>query len=140
MVNPRTPTSITKRLCLGLMASVLCVGQLAACGSSSEANTKNITADGTDDGTELVLWVRSDKESQAKNVVNLYNKSHKNSVKLKLVPSEDMEGKVGSSSQTDSLPDLLSGDVVRIPYWASEGIFSDITKQIKGLSLSLIHI
>ena len=134
MVNPRTPISITKRLCLGLMASVLCIGQLAACGSSSEANTKNITADGTDDGTELVLWVRSDKESQAKNVVNLYNKSHKNSVKLKLVPSEDMEGKVGSSSQTDSLPDLLSGDVVRIPYWASEGIFSDITKQIKGLS------
>ena len=44
-----------------------------------------------------------------------------------------MEGKVGGASQTDSLPDILAGDVVRIPYWASEGIFTDITKQIDGL-------
>lgn len=133
MVRPQTSIRLAKRLFLGLTVIVLCLGQLAACGSGKEASTKGLTADGTDDGTELVLWVRSDKESQAKNVVDLYNHSHKNSVKLKLVPSEDMEGKVGSSSQTDSLPDLLSGDVVRIPYWASEGVFSDITKQVKGL-------
>ena len=43
-----------------------------------------------------------------------------------LLPS----GFEGSSSL---LPDILAGDVVRIPYWASEGIFTDITKQIDGL-------
>ena len=62
-----------------------------------------------------------------------YNKSHKNQVKLEIIPNDDMEGKVGGASQTDSLPDILAGDVVRIPYWASEGIFTDITKQIDGL-------
>ena len=72
-------------------------------------------------------------ERQAKNVVEAYNKSHKNQVKLEIIPNDDMEGKVGGASQTDSLPDILAGDVVRIPYWASEGIFTDITKQIDGL-------
>ena len=41
-------------------------------------------------------------------------------VKLEIIPNDDMEGKVGGASQTDSLPDILAGDVVRIPYWASE--------------------
>ncbi len=79
------------------------------------------------------LWTRSPLERQAKNVVEAYNKSHKNQVKLEIIPNDDMEGKVGGASQTDSLPDILAGDVVRIPYWASEGIFTDITKQIDGL-------
>lgn len=92
-----------------------------------------IPAKGTDDGTEITLWTRSPLERQAKNVVEAYNKSHKNQVKLEIIPNDDMEGKVGGASQTDSLPDILAGDVVRIPYWASEGIFTDITKQIDGL-------
>ena len=81
----------------------------------------------------ITLWTRSPLERQAKNVVEAYNKSHKNQVKLEIIPNDDMEGKVGGASQTDSLPDILAGDVVRIPYWASEGIFTDITKQIDGL-------
>ena len=108
---------------------------MAACGggSSSNANASNIPAAGTDDGTEVTLWTRSPLERQAKNAVEAYNKSHKNQVKLEIIPNDDMEGKVGGASQTDSLPDILAGDVVRIPYWASEGIFTDITKQIDGL-------
>lgn len=94
---------------------------------------EGIPAKGTDDGTEITLWTRSPLERQAKNVVEAYNKSHKNQVKLEIIPNDDMEGKVGGASQTDSLPDILAGDVVRIPYWASEGIFTDITKQIDGL-------
>ena len=97
------------------------------------ATAEGIPAKGTDDGTEITLWTRSPLERQAKNVVEAYNKSHKNQVKLEIIPNDDMEGKVGGASQTDSLPDILAGDVVRIPYWASEGIFTDITKQIDGL-------
>ena len=81
----------------------------------------------------MLFRSRSPLERQAKNVVEAYNKSHKNQVKLEIIPNDDMEGKVGGASQTDSLPDILAGDVVRIPYWASEGIFTDITKQIDGL-------
>lgn len=126
--------SWTFRALSGFVATMLLAALLAGCGSSNDATVaKDIPAGGTDDGTELSLWVRADKERQATNAVEAYNASHKNQIKLELVPSEDMEGKVGSSSQTDSLPDLLSGDVVRIPYWAEEGIFTDITGQINDL-------
>lgn len=123
------------RTLAGIAAAALIV-PLAACGGSGNGGTataEGIPAKGTDDGTEITLWARSPLERQAKNVVEAYNKSHKNQVKLEIIPNDDMEGKVGGASQTDSLPDILAGDVVRIPYWASEGIFTDITKQIDGL-------
>lgn len=123
------------RTLAGIAAAALIV-PLAACGGSGNGGTataEGIPAKGTDDGTEITLWTRSPLERQAKNVVEAYNKSHKNQVKLEIIPNDDMEGKVGGASQTDSLPDILAGDVVRIPYWSSEGIFTDITKQIDGL-------
>ena len=123
------------RTLAGIAAAALIV-PLAACGGSGNGGTataEGIPAKGTDDGTGIILWTRSPLERQAKNVVEAYNKSHKNQVKLEIIPNDDMEGKVGGASQTDSLPDILAGDVVRIPYWASEGIFTDITKQIDGL-------
>ena len=123
------------RTLAGIAAAALIV-PLAACGGSGNGGTataEGIPAKGTNDGTEITLWTRSPLERQAKNVVEAYNKSHKNQVKLEIIPNDDMEGKVGGASQTDSLPDILAGDVVRIPYWASEGIFTDITKQIDGL-------
>ena len=123
------------RTLAGIAAAALIV-PLAACrgsGNGGTATAEGIPAKGTDDGTEITLWTRSPLERQAKNVVEAYNKSHKNQVKLEIIPNDDMEGKVGGASQTDSLPDILAGDVVRIPYWASEGIFTDITKQIDGL-------
>jgi len=123
------------RTLAGIAAAALIV-PLAACGGSGNGGTataEGIPAKGTDDGTEITLWTRSPLERQAKNVVEAYNKSHKNQVKLEIIPNDDMEGKVGGASQTDSLPDILAGDVVRIPYWASEDIFTDITKQIDGL-------
>lgn len=123
------------RTLAGIAAAALIV-PLAACGGSGNGGTataEGIPAKGTDDGTEITLWTRSPLERQAKNVVEAYNKSHKNQVKLEIIPNDDMEGKVGGASQTDSLPDILAADVVRIPYWASEGIFTDITKQIDGL-------
>lgn len=123
------------RTLAGIAAAALIV-PLAACGGSGNGGTataEGIPAKGTDDGTEITLWTSSPLERQAKNVVEAYNKSHKNQVKLEIIPNDDMEGKVGGASQTDSLPDILAGDVVRIPYWASEGIFTDITKQIDGL-------
>ena len=122
------------RTLAGIAAAAMLL-PLAACGGGSDgaADTSAIPAGGTDDGTEITLWTRSPLERQAKNAVEAYNASHENQVKLEIIPNDDMEGKVGGASQTDSLPDILAGDVVRIPYWASEGIFTDITEQIDGL-------
>ena len=98
------------RTLAGIAAAALIV-PLAACGGSGNGGTataEGIPAKGTDDGTEITLWTRSPLERQAKNVVEAYNKSHKNQVKLEIIPNDDMEGKVGGASQTDSLPDRKS--------------------------------
>lgn len=124
------------RTIAGVAALTTLAAPLAACGGSSSgaADASKISANGTDDGTTITLWTRAPLERQAKNAVKVYNSGHKNQVKLEIIPNDDMEGKVGGAAQTDSLPDILAGDVVRIPYWASEGIFTDLTQQIDGLS------
>ncbi|MCL1841710.1 MAG: extracellular solute-binding protein [Propionibacteriaceae bacterium] len=125
---------------LGLAAAVtLSIGALAGCTSSSSTAPSGNTggtpmaATGVDDGTKLTMWSRAPLEKQAKNAVAAYNASHKNQVQLELLPNDDVEGKVGSAAQTNSLPDILAGDVVRIPYWVQQGIFMDLTTQIDGL-------
>lgn len=98
-------------------------------GSSQAASSEN----GTDDGTELTMWTRAPLEKQAKAAVEAYNSSHQNQVKLEIIPNDDMEGKLGAAIQSDSLPDILAGDVVRIPYWAQQGVFQDLTDRIDAL-------
>ena len=124
------------RTVAGIAALTTLAAPLGACGGSSSgaADTSKISENGKDDGATITLWSRAPLERQAKNAAKAYNASHKNQVKVEIIPNDDMEGKVGAASQTDSLPDILAGDVVRVPYWASEGIFADLTKQIDGLS------
>ena len=110
---------------------------LSACGGSSSSGASDdveIPAAGTDDGTELTMWSRAPLERQVNNAVDAYNASHKNQIKVELLPNDDVEGKVGAAIQTDGLPDILAGDVVRIPYWVQQGVFRDLTAQIDALA------
>lgn len=102
----------------------------ATSGGSSQATSSE---KGTDDGTELTMWTRAPLEKQAKAAVEAYNSSHQNQVKLEIIPNDDMEGKLGAAIQSDSLPDILAGDVVRIPYWAQQGVYQDLTDRIDAL-------
>lgn len=132
-------TTFTTRTRLGALAAMAAAAMaLAACsggtgGTDTGAQSSAIPEAGTDDGTQLTMWSRAPLETQAKNAVNEYNKTHKNQVKLSLLPNDDVEGKVGAAVQTNSLPDILAGDVVRVPYWVQQGIFQDMTKQIDAL-------
>lgn len=126
------------RVAAGLAVASLAIGGLAACGDDDSGDTgatggTTASADGVDDGTELSMWTRAPLERQAKQLVEAYNASHENQVKLEIVPNDDMEGKVGGAATNGELPDLLAGDVVRLPYWVSNGLFADITDQIDGL-------
>ncbi|WIY81904.1 sugar ABC transporter substrate-binding protein [Propionimicrobium sp. PCR01-08-3] len=122
----------------GAAALSIGIGLTACGGSETPGGTDGQTADsasavGIDDGTTLTMWTRAPLERQAKNAVEAYNNSHQNQVQLEILPNDDVEGKVGAAVQTDSLPDILAGDVVRIPYWVEQGVFADITSQIEAL-------
>ncbi len=123
-----------------LAAMSLGVAGLAACSSESksEASPESAPEESTSeeqpstDG-EVVMWTRAPLERQAKNAVDAYNASHDSQVKLEILPNDDVEGKVGAAVQTDTLPCLLAGDVVRIPYWTQQGVFMDLTDRIDAL-------
>ncbi|TRY17001.1 sugar ABC transporter substrate-binding protein [Tessaracoccus rhinocerotis] len=116
---------------------------LTACGGETPAedptegatNGAEVSPEGIDDGTELTMWTRAPLERQAKNAVEAYNATHENQVILEILPNDDVEGKVGGAIQTDTLPDILAGDVVRIPYWVEQGVFTDITDHISTLDV-----
>ena len=77
--------------------------------------------DGVDDGSELTLWTRAPLEKQAKLLVEAYNASHKNQVKLTVVPNDDYVAKVGAAAGSGGLPDLFAADIVYVPNWVQAG-------------------
>jgi len=129
------------RLVATVAVGVLALTGLAACSSDDDSSsnepsgsqTAGASADGVDDGTTLSMWTRAPLERQATQLVDAYNASHKNQVKLEIIPNDDMEGKVGGAATNGELPDLLAGDVVRVPYWVDNGLFTDITDRIDAL-------
>lgn len=136
-------TSRALRSVAAVSAAVLMSAGLVACSSSDDKGSDNgnkpsteISATGIDDGTELTMWTRAPLERQAKTLVEAYNKENKNQVKLEIIPNDDMEGKIGGAATNGDLPDLLAGDVVRLPNWVDNGLFTDITGQIDGLDFA----
>lgn len=100
---------------------------------SGDGGSAEVSAEGVDDGTTLTMWTRAPLERQASLLVDAYNASHENQVDLEIIPNDDMEGRVGAAAQNDDLPDLLAGDVVRLPYWVDNGLFTDLTPEIEAL-------
>ena len=112
---------------------------LAGCTGSGTSGNESPGASstdplGVDDGTQLTMWTRAPLERQANALVNAYNSGHQNQISLEIIPNDDMEGKVGAAATNDELPDLMAGDVVRLPYWVDNGMFTDITDRIESLS------
>src|SRR5690606_19893503 len=90
--------------------------------------------DGIDDGSELTLWTRAPLEKQAKLLVDAYNATHKNQVKLTIVPNDDYVAKVGAAAGSGSLPDLFAADIVYVPNRVEQDLFLDLSENINGLS------
>src|SRR5205814_1241626 len=104
---------------------------MAACGGGSNSNST--TSSNPDDGTKLTLWVRSATDQFSQRLVDAYNKSHKNQVALTIIPNDNYLAKVGAAAGSKSLPDILASDVVYTPNYTKQGLFKDITSDIKAL-------
>jgi multiple sugar transport system substrate-binding protein len=127
-----------KRTSLRSLAGVLVATlalTVAACGGDDTSGTDAAGAgpNGVDDGSELTLWTRAPLEKQAKLLVDAYNASHQNKVKLTVVPNDDYVAKVGAAAGSGGLPDLFAADIVYVPNWVNQGLFQDLSKNIDGL-------
>ncbi|MHC3000188.1 ABC transporter substrate-binding protein, partial [Microbacterium sp. HJ5] len=132
-------TTTRRRAALRATTAALAAGalvvSLAACASSGDTPdpAASIPAEGIDDGSTLTLWTRAPMEAQANLLVDAYNESHENQVELTVVPNDDYVAKVGAAAGSNGLPDLFAADIVYVPNWVQQGLFTDITEQIDGL-------
>ncbi len=129
--RPAMPTGTGRRRATGLVAAAAAVIlAVTACSSSGGTKTTSTTPD---DGTKLTMWVRSATDQYSQRLVDAYNASHKNHVTLTIIPNDNYLTKVGAAAGSNSLPDILASDVVYTPNYTTQGIFQDITSEVKAL-------
>src|SRR2546423_7402499 len=105
---------------------------LTACsGTATSSNSSNPA--NSDDGTQLSMWVRSATDQFSQRLVDAYNSSHKNHVALTIIPNDNYLTKVGTAAGSRSLPDILASDVVYTPNYTKQGLFQDLSADIKAL-------
>ena len=130
MHSPARSTARRSRL-VGIAATVAVSGLLLA--GCSNGGTPSSSGK-PDDGAHLTMWARDANNNVVKDLVDTYNKSHKNQVKLTIIPSASYQTKVGAAAGSNGLPDILAADVVYSPNYVKQGIYQDITSDVKGLS------
>jgi len=101
---------------------------LSGCGSPGGGDA---AADG--DGVQLTMWVRHTDGEPVQKLVDLYNDSHDDQIKLTVIPGDSFQQKVGAAAGSRSLPDILGSDVVYSPNYVAQGIYRDITELADGL-------
>jgi multiple sugar transport system substrate-binding protein len=112
--------------------ALLTVLTLLGCQRAHEGPAPTGTA-ATDDGTVLTMWTRSLTGAFSRALIDRYNASHRNKVKLTVMPGDSYQQRVGAAAGTRQLPDLLAIDVVYAPNYASQGVFADITPRVATL-------
>jgi multiple sugar transport system substrate-binding protein len=124
----RAALAVATSLALALLAG--------ACGGDSDdggSGGGQANLQGVDDGAQITMWTRAATKAQSEALVKAYNASHKNQVKLTVIPTDDYQPRVGAAAGSKGLPDLLSVDVVFAPNYTSQGLYLDITQRIDAL-------
>lgn len=125
MIHGTTSARRRQRLLLGTAIAVgMTVVALSGCSSSPSSNSP----------VTLTMWARSGgPDVQATAMVKAFNASHKDQVNLTIVPFDSYQQKVGASAGSNSLPDILTSDVVLSPNYTKQGLFVDLTSRVKAL-------
>lgn len=121
------PSSTRLKLTALVGAAVLAGGCQAGSPSSSTGTAA------ADDGTTITMWTRSPTATFTQTLIDAYNRGHKNTVKLTVIPADSYQQKVGTAAGARKLPDILASDVVYAPNYASKNLYLDITRRVREL-------
>lgn len=100
-------------------------GSSPASGSSAAANAAPVT---------MSLWARDSEKSFIGMLATAFNTTHKDQVKVTVIPAANYVQKFGTAAAGGQAPDIASIDLVYAPYFASVGALADITDKTKALS------
>jgi multiple sugar transport system substrate-binding protein len=113
---------------VALLAALLLAGCQSGPSTSSAGDTGSV-----DDGTTITMWTRSPTATFSQTLIDAYNASHKNQVKLTVFPADSYQQKVGTAAGARQLPDILAADVVYAPNYAAKGVYLDLTARVNEL-------
>ncbi|MEV6106128.1 sugar ABC transporter substrate-binding protein [Streptomyces sp. NPDC051940] len=117
-----------------LAAGVLLAGALTACSDDTGGDGKEAAGvNGTDDGTTITMWTRAATQTQSERLVKQYNATHKNQVKLTVIPTDNYQPRIAAAAGAKQLPDVFAADVIFVPNYTSQGLFKDLTDRISRL-------
>ena len=100
------PKSIVTRARARLVIACLVVAgalfALAACGGSSSDKSSTASGGGSsgsvDDGSKITMWTRAATSAYSQLLVDAYNKTHKNQVKLTVIPTDSYQPKIAAAA------------------------------------------
>ncbi|MER7503357.1 sugar ABC transporter substrate-binding protein [Nonomuraea pusilla] len=117
-----------RRRLAGLSLLGLLTLTAAACGSGGSGAQQ--PADGP---ATITMWTRAATQAQSERLVEAYNKTHKNQVKLTVIPTDNYQPRIAAAAGAKQLPDLFAADVIFVPNYTSQGLFMDITDRVAAL-------
>ncbi|WP_228637739.1 ABC transporter substrate-binding protein [Microtetraspora sp. AC03309] len=107
---------------------------MSACGGGDSGGKGNEpTGAGGDAGVTISMWTRAATQAQSERLVEAYNKSHKNQVKLTVIPTDNYQPRIAAAAGAKQLPDVFAADVIFVPNYTSQGLFLDITDRVNAL-------
>jgi multiple sugar transport system substrate-binding protein len=102
----------------------------AACGSGGGSGGSTQPANGP---VTITMWTRAATQTQSERLVAAYNKSHKNQVKLTVIPTDNYQPRIAAAAGAKQLPDVFAADVIFVPNYTSQGLFMDVSERIAAL-------
>jgi multiple sugar transport system substrate-binding protein len=133
----RRPAPLTRRLAAGAGA-LLCLGFVAACGSSGSSGTGGSAQGSGSFGVHakgvVNFWARSSTSAVSVAMVKQFNASHPGlKVDLHLMAESSMPTELATAIRAGSQPDLVGLDDVYVPPFARENALMNLTKLIGAL-------
>ncbi|GLX06249.1 sugar ABC transporter substrate-binding protein [Microbispora sp. NBRC 16548] len=113
-----------------ITAAALLAAALAACGGGEPAGSASAGSSGP---VTVTMWTRAATQAQSQRLVDAYNATHKNQVKLTVIPTDNYQPRIAAAAGAKQLPDIFAADVIFVPNYTSQGLFLDITDRITKL-------
>ena len=122
----------TSRRWTAMLAAAAALVLAAGCGGSDKPSD-GAAKEGADTGETITMWTRAATQTQSERLVKAYNASHKNQVKLTIIPTDNYQARVAAAAGGKNLPDVFASDVIYAPNYTSQGLYLDITDKIDAL-------
>jgi multiple sugar transport system substrate-binding protein len=123
----------TSRRWAAALAATAALVVATGCGGDDDSSDTAAKDGGADTGETITMWTRAATQTQSERLVKAYNASHKNQVKLTVIPTDNYQARVAAAAGGKNLPDVFASDVIYAPNYTSQGLYLDITDKIDAL-------